>query len=408
MNAELTFSQPSENFFQPNTGSLSFMAINNALTRMVIPTDGYDQRYGQIYYFTRASASDNWSNKIQIEGIPVSGIRWTGAAISGDGSRLVVVGFGVLPHTFKWVGGAYVFQGTIDTPSGNGFSCAVANMTSDGSRVVIPEYGGFTYYATWNSTTNNYNPLVQTLDTTPRNVANNQFGNLAMSSNGNRIAFCSYNQQYVPSFIFAEWDGTNYGPYITIPSLTGNLTNCCGGAFSPDGGCLLINAQQPMYGYFNSATGNFGSFVNIPSNIMPQINGMYYINIFNITHDGLHLFWNANRDDMTIKMIAIEYSTPPLYLGDKVTVRNLDVNFNDANVFVKDPTVALHVATKQYVDSRVSATNAIILENVTSDTTSTTEYSDLIAERQIVQSDLATQINNLYQYFFNKSRTETI
>jgi hypothetical protein len=35
----VTFSQPSENFFQPNTGNLSFMAINNALTRMVIPTD---------------------------------------------------------------------------------------------------------------------------------------------------------------------------------------------------------------------------------------------------------------------------------------------------------------------------------------------------------------------------------
>ncbi len=48
MNAELTFSQPSENFFQPNVGNISFMAINKSLTRMVVTTDGYDLRYGQI------------------------------------------------------------------------------------------------------------------------------------------------------------------------------------------------------------------------------------------------------------------------------------------------------------------------------------------------------------------------
>lgn len=408
MNAELTFSQPSENFFQPNVGYISFMAINNSLTRMVVTTDGYDQRYGQIYYFTRPSESDAWSAKIQIMGIPVTGMRWTCASMSADGSRLVVIGYSIPPYTFRWVGGAYVFQGTISNPSLANHSYAGLNMTSDGSRIVISTIAGYSYYATWNSSTNNYNPLIKTLDDTPRNLSNNQYANLGMSSNGNRIAFCSYNQQNVPSFIFADWNGSNYDPYTTITALNGNLNLCSGGALSPDGGCLLVNAQQPMYGYFNSGIGNFTGFVNIPSSIMPPLIGLYYINIFTITHDGLHLFWNLNREDQTIKKIAISYSTPALYLGDKVTVRKLDVNFNDANVFVKDPTVGLHIATKQYVDAKVSATHALISTIESMETTSTTEYNDLIAERQLVQSDLATQINNLYQYFFNNSRTETV
>ncbi len=408
MNATLTFTQPYESFFQPNVGSLSFMAINNSLTRMVITTDGYDQRYGQIYYYTRASESDAWSNKIQILGIPVSGMRWTTATMSADGNRLVVIGYSVQPYVFKWVNGAYVFQGIVGNQTNGNLNYASASMTSDGSKIVLTTVGGYSYYATWNSSTNNYNSLIQTLDTTLRNLSNNQYGNLAMTSNGNRIAFCDYNSQNVPSFIFADWNGTNYGPYTTITALNGQLNLCGGGALTPDGGCLLVNAAQPMYGYFNSATGNFSGFVNIPSTSVPPMPGLYYINIFSITHDGLHLFWNVNRDDQTIKIITMEYSTPALYLGDEVTVHNINVNFHNANVFVKDPTVGLHVAHKQYVDDRVAATHELILTNVTSDTTSTTEYSDLIAERQIVQSDLATQINQLYQYFFNKSRTESI
>lgn len=403
MNAELTFLQ-STNFFQPNTGTLSFVAVNNALTRMVVPTDGYDQRYGQIYYFTRASASDAWSNKIAISGIPIANMRWTCASMSADGNRLVVIGYSMPPYTFKWINGAYVFQGTISTPPNA--SCAGLNMTSDGSRIAISTVGGYSYFATWNASTNNYNALIQTLDTTIRNVSNNQYGNLAMSANGNRIAYCDYNSQNVPSFIFAEWNGSNYSAYTAISALNGHLSLCCGGAFTPDGGCLLVNATQPMYGYFNGS--NFTSFVNIPSNIISPLSGMYYINIFSITHDGLHLFWNVNRDDMTIKMIELEYSTPPLYLGDKMTISGSNINFNNANVYVKDPTVGLNVVNKQYVDAMAEAANTMILSNANTDTTSNTIYYDLLSERQVFQSNLAIQIENLYQYFFNASRTEAV
>ena len=90
MSSAVSFT-PSTDFLYPNNGFLSFMAINNSLTRMVVPTDGHDQALGQIYYYTRASASDAWSNKIQIQGIPVTGIRWTHASMSANGDRLVVL-----------------------------------------------------------------------------------------------------------------------------------------------------------------------------------------------------------------------------------------------------------------------------------------------------------------------------
>ena len=95
---------------------------------------------------------------------------------------------------------------------------------------------------------------------------------------------------------------------------------------------------------------------------------------------------------------------PTLHLGDIVKIKETDVSFNSANVFVKAPTVALHVANKQYVDMADEEIHELILESATTDTTSTTEYYDLLEQRQTVQSNLATQVENLYQYFFNQSR----
>ena len=395
---------PSANFFYPDTGFLSFMAINNSLTRMVVPTDGYDQTLGQIYYFTRASASDAWSNKIQIQGIPVSTIRWTHAAMSANGDRLVVLSYSLDPYVFKWINGTYVFQGTIPRPSNMVNIFGAINMTSDGSRIVLVDCDGYVYYSTLNTTTNNYNEPIQTLDTEQSRL-NNWFVNLAMSSNGSRIAMMDVKNQM---FVFSEWNGTNYGPFTQITALNGQLASCTGGALSADGKYLFINKPQPSYSYFDAIAGNFTSFTNVPSSAIPPLNGMYYIGIFNITHDGSHLFWNVNRDDPTIKMTAIEYPpTPPpsfVFLGENTIIHNSDVSFNNANVFVKNPTVALNVSNKQYVDVADEEIHALILASATTDTTSTTEYYDLLGQRQTVQTTLAVQIDQLYQYFFNQSR----
>lgn len=399
---------PSTNFLYPNTGYLSFMAINNSLTRMVIPTDGDDQTLGQIYYFTRVSASDAWSDKIQIQGIPVSRIRWTSAAMSENGDRLVVLSYSLDPYVFKWINGTYVFQGTITRPPNMVGIFAAVNMTANGSRIILSTTGDYVYYATLNNTTNNYNDPIQTLDTERRNTINNQYGNLAMSSNGNRIAVMDFNSNGTNKFLFSDWNGTNYEPFTQITALNGQLASCCGGALSADGRYLFINKQQPSYSYFDSIAGNFTSFTNVPSSAIPPLNGMYYINIFNMTHDGSHLFWNVNRDDRTIKMTAIEYPpTPPpsfVFLGENTVIHESDVSFNNANVFVKNPTVALNVSNKQYVDVADEEVRALILANSNTDTTSTTEYYDLLGQRQTVQSTLSVQIDQLYQYFFNQSR----
>lgn len=109
-------------------------------------------------------------------------------------------------------------------------------------------------------------------------------------------------------------------------------------------------------------------------------------------------------------IINVYYNVPPptLYLGNNAVIKNSDVSFNSANVFVKAPTVALNVTNKNYVDVADSEVNTLILANANADTTSTTEYYDLLGQRQTVQSTLAVQIENLYQYFFNASRANAM
>ena len=100
---------------------------------------------------------------------------------------------------------------------------------------------------------------------------------------------------------------------------------------------------------------------------------------------------------------------PTLYLGDAASIEEKNVMFGEnTNVFVKAPTVALNVSNKQYVDIADAEVNALIVANSTTDTTSTTEYYVLIGQTQTVQSTLATQIENLYQYFFNQSREDAV
>jgi hypothetical protein len=112
----------------------------------------------------------------------------------------------------------------------------------------------------------------------------------------------------------------------------------------------------------------------------------------------------------TNDMIDVYYNVPnpTLYLGNEVTIKDADVSFNSANVFVKAPTVALNITNKNYVDVADAEINALILANANVDTTSTTEYYDLLGQRQTVQSTLAVQIDNLYQYFFNQSRVDAV
>ena len=93
-----------------------------------------------------------------------------------------------------------------------------------------------------------------------------------------------------------------------------------------------------------------------------------------------------------------------LYLGDEVTVLNSDFNFNNANAFVKAPTANLHVANKSYVDAADQMLRDLIISQAT---TSSQAYTNLLAMITQLQADnavLETQVDNLYQYFFDQSR----
>ena len=151
--------------------------------------------------------------------------------------------------------------------------------------------------------------------------------------------------------------------------------------------------------------------VEFPSSLVPYVagnqDGGTFGSALGISSDGVTPIsttpFSANR---SIINVYLNISVPTLHLGDIVKIKETDINFNEANVFVKDPAVALNVSNKQYVDIADAEVHALILASATTDTTSTTEYYDLLGERQTVQSNLANQIDNLYQYFFNQSRSD--
>jgi hypothetical protein len=149
--------------------------------------------------------------------------------------------------------------------------------------------------------------------------------------------------------------------------------------------------------------------VEFPSNVVPARSTSL--------DQGNHGFLIGASNDLTSfattdlfipgsEKINVYYNVPlpTLSVGGFASIKEQDANFNEANVLVKAPTLALNVSNKQYVDTADAEIHALIIASATTDTTSTTEYYDLLEERQTVQSTLATQIENLYQYFFDQSR----
>lgn len=172
-------------------------------------------------------------------------------------------------------------------------------------------------------------------------------------------------------------------------------------------------ADMPMqlYRMLKWKNGNW-ELVELPSSLFPYIAGNQDSGspekLLGMSSDGRTFITTPNLANQywQSSIINVYYNPPPptLSLGDMISIKETDVSFNNANVFVKNPTVALNVSNKQYVDVADEEINTLILASASNYTTSTTEYNDLIAQRQTVQSTLAIQIDQLYQYFFNQSR----
>lgn len=93
-----------------------------------------------------------------------------------------------------------------------------------------------------------------------------------------------------------------------------------------------------------------------------------------------------------------------LYLGDQLTILNSDVSFNSANVFVQAPTVGLHVANKNYVDMADQLLRDLITNQSAESVAAYAQLMSLITTLQAENTDLSTQVDNLYLYFFDQHR----
>lgn len=89
-----------------------------------------------------------------------------------------------------------------------------------------------------------------------------------------------------------------------------------------------------------------------------------------------------------------------LYLGKEIFINNSDINFNNANVFIKPPIQDDHMVNKEYIIT-IQANRQLIIENMSEDrNTNYIELSEKLAELQRKKDELITQLNNLRTYFF--------
>jgi hypothetical protein len=89
-----------------------------------------------------------------------------------------------------------------------------------------------------------------------------------------------------------------------------------------------------------------------------------------------------------------------VFLGSEMVINGSNVNFNNANVFVKPPTESTHLANKEYVDTLETDAHELI-QNATDETT--INYNALQQQITFLQEkkeELRTQFNNLRNYFF--------
>jgi hypothetical protein len=97
-------------------------------------------------------------------------------------------------------------------------------------------------------------------------------------------------------------------------------------------------------------------------------------------------------------------SSPTLYLGDDLIITGSDIQFNNATVSVKAPVSGLNVVNKDYVDNVGTTLNSAVATETSNRQAEDVAMQALITTLQSENADLSTQLNNLYQYFFNENR----
>ncbi len=107
----------------------------------------------------------------------------------------------------------------------------------------------------------------------------------------------------------------------------------------------------------------------------------------------------------SIENYPLAMTSPPptntkVFLGSEMEIYGSNVNFNNANVFVKLPTEPTHLANKEYTDT-LDADARELIQNAKNETT--VNYNAMSQQISVLQErkqELITQFYNLRNYFF--------
>jgi hypothetical protein len=273
----------------------------------------YTTYNGNVFYATRPNITSSWTYATLIShayGGFSDNDRYVAICMDSIGYKLVVSTLVGVITCYLWNSStsSYTLSGTIPTPI-TFIAVSGCKMNQSGTVLVVCENNtsiGYTYCSTWNTATQNFNTLIQTLDTVKRG---NKASGPAISGNGRLIAYGGNPGAGGYDYGYAIWDGTNYGVFNKINTLSS--INVYGGCFNSDGSVLFIDAYpNPLYGIFNNVSQTFDSFIPI-SNISMASDDMAawpMTNIFTISHDGKTLLWNSNYSRSDIRSLSLIYN----------------------------------------------------------------------------------------------------
>lgn len=389
-----------------------------------------------LYFSTFNTTTNQWNDPTVFQfgtdaiGHPNRGYwGYVSICVTEDGSRVMISNYFADVSVYFWNGTTY--ENRVSVPDNiegrqwTGLAC-----TPDGSTLVCSEQYGGVYYSTWNTTTGNYNAWTRT-DAPDTNSAY-----ITITEDASKIVYGGGDHGDGCPISYMLWNeaAQNYGPnVIMFPEQQSQMSQKWKGfSITRDGGILIAaDAEHPGYVVFDPSTNTYGPLIPISQNVIHGGGAPPRYTWLSYDESTIYYSWSGASDINIIYQASVYYTidgvlqnpnngggtppppppppppssdSPPLYLGDEIVVDQSNVYFNDANVFVKAPTAELHTANKAYVDSNHTASIALIEAETAERIASNMAMSDMIASLEAVKDDLSSQLNNLYQYFFNQNR----
>ena len=311
--------------------------------------------------------------------------------ITVDGSRVIAAPFRSVVSFYSWNPSTSIYDTPVVIPQNVaqrdwvGLAC-----TPDGSTLVAFERYGYAYFTKWNASVGNYNQWTQILMPSSMGSLGFSGGSIAIMGDASKIVYGGGAAEGGPIY-YSLWDNVaqNFGPPQVLSAEVKNYADFSitqnGHVLIIGGGDLLdtgspVDSGDCKYSVFNPQTNTFGPLV--------RTGNFIYAGQTWLSSDDTILYYISFNGISQVPIII--QTSPPLYLGDDLIITGSNVEFNNASVSVKAPTIGVHVTNKTYVDGIVQA-----------------ESASREAERAAMQAlidTLEAQMDAVYQYFFNQAR----